>query len=282
MEPYLSRWQQCFDTGKACLDGFSVECHDPSHDMRCGAEEPPTWPQASLKEKECINTPERVVVLALEWTPHSGSGVFSLTSDGRAPASEVRAMFQRFRQGAAADTLFPSLPRLPLPEMACFKNTECQCLYYESGANQRLLTGTTVPSNLTKETIFFSPKCPDPDSRCNAMHSHCRIRGLYQTDEGVAIFRHVGAITNGSSCLFALYRRNITVCQRVSGSHVVAATPANDWYHAVDPDLSPPQRSPSTQCRDKTCISYYRNPASFTCRVSPRTLARAYMLGRIS
>ncbi|KAK0753782.1 hypothetical protein B0T18DRAFT_307034, partial [Schizothecium vesticola] len=44
MEPYLSEWQQQQDPqdGQTCLDGFSVECCDPSHDTRCTAEDPPT------------------------------------------------------------------------------------------------------------------------------------------------------------------------------------------------------------------------------------------------
>ncbi|KAK5651068.1 hypothetical protein OQA88_13716 [Cercophora sp. LCS_1] len=126
MEPYLSEWQQQqqdpHHDGQACLDGFSVECRDLSHDTRCRAEDAPTWPRASLKT-EAHRTSEWVVVLTLEWKPHSGFDVFSLTSDRRAPASEMRTLFQRHRQGAA-DILFPSFPQLPFPEMACFRDTE--------------------------------------------------------------------------------------------------------------------------------------------------------------
>ncbi|KAK5656481.1 hypothetical protein OQA88_4864 [Cercophora sp. LCS_1] len=56
MEPYLSRWQQYPYEGQASLDGFSVECRDPSHDIRCRAEYPPTWPRASLKTTEAYST----------------------------------------------------------------------------------------------------------------------------------------------------------------------------------------------------------------------------------
>ncbi|KAK0712536.1 hypothetical protein B0T26DRAFT_803592 [Lasiosphaeria miniovina] len=117
MEPYLSEWHQRQDPhndgGQACLDGFSVQCRDPSHDFRCRAEDAPTWPRASLKVKKPIAR----VVLTFEWSPHSGSDVFSITRERQAPVSEMKSMLQRYRQGAA-DILFPSYPQLPLPEMA--------------------------------------------------------------------------------------------------------------------------------------------------------------------
>ncbi|KAK3376154.1 hypothetical protein B0T24DRAFT_549681, partial [Lasiosphaeria ovina] len=47
IEPYLSEWwqqqqQQDPQDGQACLDGFGIECRDPSHDFRCSAEDAPT------------------------------------------------------------------------------------------------------------------------------------------------------------------------------------------------------------------------------------------------
>ncbi|KAK3371069.1 hypothetical protein B0T24DRAFT_531695 [Lasiosphaeria ovina] len=266
MEPYLSRWQQYLYDGQACLDGFSVECRDPSHDMRCRAEYPPTWPRASLKTTKAHKTSEWVVVLTFEWKPHSGSDVLSLTSDRRAPASEIRTMFQRYRQGAA-NILFPSYSQIPFPEMACFGDAKCQCLYYESGGDQRL--STADPSN---RTLFWTGRW-DPNSHSDAIHAYARCHGFYKTAEIVTIQRHLADIADESACLVTNYTRNITLCTRVGGGHVVAVTPANDWYHAVDPDLSPPQRSPNILCRDKSCINYYRSPASFACRVPRSTTA---------
>ncbi|KAK0720978.1 hypothetical protein B0H67DRAFT_577854 [Lasiosphaeris hirsuta] len=92
------------------------------------------------------------------------------------------------------------------------------------------------------------------------------LHGLYKTSELVAIWRHSPSIASDSSCLVTEYSRDITVCTRMNGGSVVAVTPAHDWYHAVDPDLSPSQRSPKIPCRDKSCINYYRSPASFACR----------------
>lgn len=132
MEPYLSEWQQQQDAAdrQTCLAGFSIECCDPGQDTRCRAEDPPTWPRASLETTKGLRASEWVVVLTLKWQPHSGFNVFSITSNGRAPASEIRTMFQRYRQGAA-EILFPSSPQLPFPEMACFRDTKCRCLDYE-------------------------------------------------------------------------------------------------------------------------------------------------------
>ncbi|KAK3358395.1 hypothetical protein B0T24DRAFT_586556, partial [Lasiosphaeria ovina] len=102
IEPYLSKRQH---------NSFSIECHDPSHNLRCRADVPPTWPRARLRI-EGIGQ-HLYVVLTLTWMPHS---VVSLTSEGRIPASEMRRIFQRYRQ-SAADIIFPSWPHLPLPEM---------------------------------------------------------------------------------------------------------------------------------------------------------------------
>ncbi|KAK3354003.1 hypothetical protein B0T25DRAFT_608584, partial [Lasiosphaeria hispida] len=247
MEPYLSEWQQQQDPhdGQACLDGFKVECRDPSHDKRCRAEDAPTWPRAALKAK-AHQMSDWVVVLTFEWQPHSGSNVVSLTSDGRAPASEMRTLFQRHRQGAAA-ILFPSSPRLPLPEMACFQDTKCRCLYYEVGGGDQSRPG-------------------NPNRHSCAAHICSRLHGWHRTGEIVSIWRHSPGISNNSICLVTHYSRCITVCIRVNGGNVVAVTPGHDWYHAVDPDLAPPQRSPKIPCRDKSCINYYRSPASFACR----------------
>ncbi|KAK0725552.1 hypothetical protein B0H67DRAFT_680894 [Lasiosphaeris hirsuta] len=151
IEPYLSKWQQCLDPrdGQACLDGFSVQYRDPSHDRRWRVEDEdvPTWPRASLENKT-HTLDSWIVILNFEREPHIGIDVFSLTPDGRAPASKMRALFQSYRQSAAA-ILFPSFPQLPFPEMACFKDdANCQCLRYEAVSD---------PSKPTQGTMFSSP-----------------------------------------------------------------------------------------------------------------------------
>ncbi|KAK0703394.1 hypothetical protein B0T26DRAFT_731152 [Lasiosphaeria miniovina] len=259
IEPYISKWQQQQNShdGQVCLDGFRSECRDPSHDMRCRAKGAPTWPRASLNAE---SQPPNCVELLFEWTPPSGFGVVSLTPEGRMPASEVRRLFQRHRQGAA-DIIFPSRPHLPLPEMACFNFAGCQCLLYETGGDQSLILAR--PSKRTRQ-IFRR----DSFSPCPASHSFGRCHGSYFFGEHVTMRRSCSQIQPDSVCLVAYYSRSITVHTSVNRKSGIAVTPGPDWYHAVDPDLSPSslQGLPKMLCRDKSCINYYRSPSSFACR----------------
>ncbi|KAL7626244.1 hypothetical protein AAE478_003014 [Parahypoxylon ruwenzoriense] len=114
VETHIAIWQQRKPRDwQACFGHFVIECHDPSHDTRCTAEEAPTWPRARLRTAE--HYPD-LVVLNLEWKPHSGLDTFTVTPDGRVPASELRSLFQKYRQGPGGIQL-PSYPSSPLPEM---------------------------------------------------------------------------------------------------------------------------------------------------------------------
>jgi hypothetical protein len=147
--------------------------------------------------------------------------------------------------------------------MLCFNHTECQCLYYKVGGNQK--SSTADLSKLTQGTLFRSnPK--DRDNYCRASHYYRRTYGFYWTGEDVLMRRHWPDIASNSICLVTEYTRRITVCTKVKGSSDMAVIPGYDWYHTVDPDLSAPQRLPDIPCRDKSCINYYRDPSSFTCR----------------
>lgn len=204
------------------------------------------------------------MVLTLEWEPHSGFNVFSLTSDGRAPASEIRTMFQRYRQGAAEIILLSS-PRLPFPEMECFGPTKCQCLDYEEKGNQRSSTvGTSKPA---QEPFKLLGGLSYYESPMHHSHIMWRFYGLHKTSEGVGVRGHLFT-ANKSPCIITLYSRHITVCSRMDQNVTsTAATPFDDWYHAADPDFTPPQTSPNRPCRDKNCINYYRSAASFACPI---------------
>ncbi|KAF2636040.1 hypothetical protein P280DRAFT_510812 [Massarina eburnea CBS 473.64] len=61
---------------QACLDSFNIECHDASHDIRCTASEAPTWPRARLCTE---NIDPEIVLLTMEWTPHSRMDALSLS-----------------------------------------------------------------------------------------------------------------------------------------------------------------------------------------------------------
>ena len=131
IEAHIADWQPRNPRDwQDCLNHFNVKCYDPSHDTRCSDEESPTWPQACLQSSIYD---DNLVLLNLEWKPHSGLNAFTPTPDGQAPASELRTLFSRYRQGAAG-IIFLSYPSNPLPEMACFRFTRgCSCLHYKRG-----------------------------------------------------------------------------------------------------------------------------------------------------
>jgi hypothetical protein len=147
---HISDWQQRKPGDwHACLDSISIECHDPSHDMGCTAEEAPTWPRARLRIAESNSD---LVVLNLEWAPHSGLDALTATADARLPASDLRALFRKFRQGPAG-ILFPSNCPDYFPELLCFNDSlrGFQCVQFETGDNKR------PPSPTTKTLISQSP-----------------------------------------------------------------------------------------------------------------------------
>jgi hypothetical protein len=134
---YISDWQQRKPGDwYAYLDSFSIECHDPSHDMRCMAEEAPTWPRARL---QIAASNSDLVVLNLEWAPHSGLDALTATADARLSASDLRTLFRKFRQGPAS-ILCPSNRPDYFPELACFNRSldGFHCVQYETGTTRVL------------------------------------------------------------------------------------------------------------------------------------------------
>lgn len=161
IETHIEHWlQRAPGDWQACFDHFKIECHDPSHDTRCTAEALPTWPRASLYSRN-----DGQVALKLEWAPHSGFGAIRLTADGRAPASDLRAIFARYRRGTAK-IMLPAYRSDFLPEMVYFDPFRCSCLYY-AGWNdgERIETktptgksedGTPLPDTARQEKLFPS------------------------------------------------------------------------------------------------------------------------------
>lgn len=247
IEAHITDWQQRKPGDwQACYDDFDVACQDPSHDTRCMAEEAPTWPRTRLQSAA---SDQNLVVLNLEWKPHSGPDAFTRTPDGRAPASEPRELFRRYRKGPAG-TLFPSYPSTSLPEMACFDPTKCSCLHYEKGDNKR-------PSviDLSKHASFFRNDWP---SGCRALHFYCRGHGYGRNGERIDMTKHW---PSNSVCLVIAYQRDVLVCHKTDSNKF---KPTHEWFHAMDPSTHP---RPSANhalplCRDKDCMNYYRRPKS--------------------
>ncbi|KAM0259443.1 hypothetical protein ACHAQJ_003337 [Trichoderma viride] len=239
---HITNWQQRKPGDwQACYDDFDIACQDPSHDTRCIAEEAPTWPQARLQSAEYD---QNLVVLILEWKPHSGLDAFTRTPDGQAPALELRALFRRYRQGPAG-TLFPSYPTNPLPEMVCYGPTECGCLHYGKEDNKRL--SAVEPS---KHASFFLDDWP---FGCRALHSSYRDHGHGLNGNRVCMSKHWPRGTGNSVCLVTAYERDILVCHQTDRNKI---KPTHAWFHAMDPDTypHPSARHALPVCKDKDCI----------------------------
>ncbi|KAL7936005.1 hypothetical protein V8C35DRAFT_333198 [Trichoderma chlorosporum] len=223
IEAHITDWQRRRPGDwQACFDDFSVECQDPSHDTRCTAEEAPTWPRARLQFAELC--PD-LVILLLEWKPHSGLDTFTPTADGRALASEMRALFRKYRQGPA-DILFPSYPSNPLPEMACFGPATCNCLRYDNGVDEgpSAVDRPKIASFLHKDWPFG----------CRAHHYYSRDHGSGRNGQQVQMSEHWPTST---------YRDKVK--------------PTHPWFHAMNPDTysRPIAGHELPLCKDKDLLS---------------------------
>ncbi|KAI2629579.1 hypothetical protein GGR54DRAFT_635761 [Hypoxylon sp. NC1633] len=230
IECHIVKWQRRKPGDwQACFDNFNIECHHRSHDMRCTTESSPTWPRALLRS----GMDDRVV-LTFEWAPHSGLDSFTFTPDGRMPASELRAVFQKYRQGLAS-MLLPSHLSTYLPEMACFHH-DCTCIHYETGGDEtQQRTTERLPCQLT---------------------SH-NIARLGQIVQRVDMSKHCPRDPD-SACLITTYQLEIPFCRKTDRRGTI--NPTHEWLHAMDPDTYPHLKDNCTKplCKDKDCINYYR------------------------
>ncbi|KAK1764297.1 hypothetical protein QBC33DRAFT_580506 [Phialemonium atrogriseum] len=209
VEAHIAYWQQRKPgEWKPCFNHSIVECHHPSHDTCCTAEVAPTWPRARLQSDD---EDRAQVVLSLEWKPHSGLDAFTRAPDGRARPAELRALFQRYRQGPAS-ILLSSYPSNPLPEMICFDTSKCRCLHYKMGNNKR----PSAAGRGTKHGSFFRNDWP---RGCPTCHCHLSMSGHRLS----------------APCL---------VCDKTDRGKI---NPTHAWFHAMDPDTY----LPSSKCRSR-------------------------------
>jgi hypothetical protein len=246
---HISDWQQRKPGDwQACLESFSIVCHDSSHDMRCTAEEAPTWPRGRLQI--AASDPD-LVVLNLEWAPHSGFDAVTATTDSRLPVSDLRAIFWKFRQGPAS-ILFPAHRQDYFPELACFNKSldEFDCVQYETGDNKR------PPSPTTKIPILQSHLKSAFVFTCY----NSRRYGYGENGQRIDIKIHCPRGTSNSSnsiCLIVIYQCDILVCKTTDCTKI---NPTHEWLHAMDPDTYPHSQASHVRplCRDGTCMNYYR------------------------
>lgn len=259
------------DSLRDCLDSFNIECHDPTHDTRCTASNAPTWPRAHLGTSSGLwfQDPD-IVVLYLEWTPHGRIDALMPTADDRIPASELRALFRRFRRMGPADVLYPPGRPEALPEMACF--TPSFPIYYEmEEQEERNEDAENRPPHPPPPS--FAP----PSSNQRELSLHCRsIRSRYiigQNSERLEIRPHYLSDAKNNSitsqCLTVSYQKAIMVCQtKALTDPAVKLIPSHHWLHAMDPRTYHHQQAGQfrPQCRDESCTNYYlRTKCYYSC-----------------
>lgn len=250
------------DDWQACLDSFNIECHDPSHDMRCTASEAPTWPRARLATShDFLRRPDpNIVVLDLEWTPHGRLNTLAPTADGRIPASELRALFRRFRQLGPADMLYPPSRPDALPEMACF--TSSFPIYYKTGEEE------VVDSKKTPRPSSSASLSPPPSNEYQLSHYYRTLRRgpeIGKRSQTIDIRPHylsnTGSTGIASQCLIVSYKRNITICPIMAlMDPAVKLIPSHHWLHAMDTRTYPHQQAWEfrPQCMDESCVNCHR------------------------
>lgn len=268
IKAHIYDWRQQQQGGdwQVCLNSFNIECHDASHDTRCTVSEPPTWPRARFGISKF--DPD-IVVLNLEWVPHSRIDALDLTIDGRIPASELRALFQRLRGLGPVGNLCPSSRPGVLPEMVLFSPSAYtgDFIYYKTGEDHMI---RTPPESWSALPSFL---CIPWDER----------HGFGRNGKMLDIRPHYprGSSCTGisSQCLVISYEKDIRICKVAEMTDpAFKIMPTDHWLHAMDTQTYPhPQASQiRPQCRDLACINYYRRRRDYynCCELSIADLYR--------
>ncbi|EUC40472.1 hypothetical protein COCMIDRAFT_108752 [Bipolaris oryzae ATCC 44560] len=255
IKAHIDDWrrQQQYRGGdwQACLDSFNIECHDASHDTRCAASEPPTWPRARLNTMHIGLTHPDTVVLNLEWTPHSRIDTMALTAEGRIPAPELRLLFYRLRGLGPANALYPLFRFGDPPEMAFFGPLSHlrHFVHYQTGEDDQTSPPTAlIPPIYTH--VGLQPHISLVTGRHGKMLS-MKLHPLRSTD----------AVSISSYCVVLRYETDIIICRaRDLTDPTVKIVPTDCWLHAMDTQTYPhPQASHiRPQCRDITCVNYFK------------------------
>lgn len=249
------------DDWQACLDSFTIECHDPTLDTRCTASEAEIWPRARLGISDGFSSQDPdIVVLFLEWTPHGRIDALLPTVEGCIPAAGLRALFQRFRQLGPADILYPPGRPESLPEMACF--TRSFPIHYNMGRHER--RGKDAENTLTP--LPTSRRLPPSSDQWKSSVYHQTIRDhskIGRNSQRLSIKSHSlsGNSCITSQCLIVSYQKGIMICKTTAlANHSIKLIPSHHWLHAMDPRTYPHQQARvfRPQCRDDSCDNYCR------------------------
>jgi hypothetical protein len=215
-----------------------------------------------------------MVVLVLDWSAHSGdTDALTWTSTGRPFASDMRTLFQRYRQQGPADALVPMHSLSSLPEMVCFDPNKCRCLHYHTGDSREDLDAPGAADGARQHSKLFLPDdCPAHQHRPSASYTRTNP-GLWWTFERTIRMRqHWPRGTLAAPCLVTTYRCTVNICDKGiwTSTSSFKSHPTHGWFHALDPDTFPrPPGHSLPLCKDMGCMNYYKRPKAFSCKYMP-------------
>jgi hypothetical protein len=274
IEKHIAIWEK-YKPGEwqACLDNFKVECRHPSHDTGCSSFGAPTWPRARLRGDE--NLYQRVtLVLVLDWSAHSGGpDAFTWSSTGRPIASDMRTLFQKYRQQGPADALVPMHSLGSLPEMVCFDPNKCRCLHYHAGDSQEDWEAPGAADGARQQSkLFLRDDCPAHQHRPSASYTRTNPGLWWSSEWTIRMRQHWPRETLTAPCLITTYRFTVNICnnKKWTSTSSFKPHPTHAWFHALDPDTFPrPPGHSLPLCKDRGCMNYYKRPKAFSCKHVP-------------
>lgn len=137
---------------------------------------------------------------------------------------------------------------MPLPEMACYDPSRCNCLYYKGGDGK-----------LFGSELFSGCGWSCGDTHFYSRHAWARV------SEGVRTERHRPAgRSDGPVCLITTYERHIPLFTPWNDDK---RNPSHAWLHAMDSDTYPrqPWSHELQLCNDTGCMNDYRRPENVHC-----------------
>jgi hypothetical protein len=194
--------------------------------------------------------------LAVAWQTHSGRGTFPVHRPGVRPGTltkrKMKDMFIRHRQDGA-NYIVPSLYAGHLPEMVCFRPSECDCIDYQSG------------QSAVKSIFSTGHAAGHQKVGCEAdevvVHESRRQDTMIGTTVQVGRCKARPAVAdNKSPCIVTAYRRSIFV--EAGADDTIA--PPHTWFHMLDRASyeGRGQEAEEGSCVDPDCRNFYETASS--------------------
>lgn len=214
-------------------------------------------------------------MLVLDWSAHSSgnSDAFTWTSTGRPFASDMRPLFQKYRQQGPADALVPMHPLGPVPEMVCFDPDKCRCLHYYTGDKPEDLQAPGAADGPRQHPkLFLRDDCPAHWNAAGCSYRRISPFIAWNTERTIRMSQHWPRGGLAAPCLITTYRCVVEICDKGiwNGTNSSRTRPEHGWFHALDPDTFPrPPGHSLPLCRDGGCMNYYKRPKACGCMRVP-------------